>query len=97
LVALDTAITPELRAEGWARDVVNRIQSARKEAGLDYADRIRVRYRASGDLAAAIRNHAAWISGETLALELALDGDRAELKDAPIDEQDFALAIERAP
>ena len=45
LVALDTALTPELVAEGLAREVVNRIQTARKEADLDYADRIRVRYQ----------------------------------------------------
>ncbi|MGH7341751.1 MAG: isoleucine--tRNA ligase, partial [Candidatus Rokuibacteriota bacterium] len=52
LVALDTAITPALRAEGWAREVVSRIQTARKDADLDYADRIRVRYRAVEELEA---------------------------------------------
>ncbi|MGH9380727.1 MAG: isoleucine--tRNA ligase, partial [Thermoanaerobaculia bacterium] len=54
LVALDTALTDELIAEGWAREVVHRIQTARKEADLDYAARIRVRFRADDALAAAI-------------------------------------------
>jgi isoleucyl-tRNA synthetase len=96
LVALDTAITPELRAEGWAREVVNRIQTARKDADLDYADRIRVRYRAGGELARAIADHRAWIAAETLAvaLEAAGDGAAAELADAPVEEHPFAFAIE---
>jgi isoleucyl-tRNA synthetase len=97
LVALDTTITPELKAEGWAREVVNRIQSARKEADLDYADRIRVRFRAAPELARAIDSHAAWIAGETLAVALEGDGapPSATLAAAPIDDLDFALAIEK--
>ena len=67
LVALDPRLTPELVAEGRAREVVNRLQTARKEAGLDYADRIRVRYSAAPELEAAIATHRDWISGETLA------------------------------
>ncbi len=81
LVVLDTELTPELIAEGWAREVVSRIQNARKEADLDYADRIRVRYTAEGDLAAAIAAHRDSIAGETLAVALELvenaeSGDR---------------------
>jgi isoleucyl-tRNA synthetase len=100
LVALDTAITPDLRAEGWAREVVNRIQTARKDADLDYADRIRVRYRAAEELEAAIAAHRGWIAGETLAVELepadgTATGAGAPLTSAAIDEHDFAFAIER--
>ena len=100
LVALDTAITPELRAEGWAREVVNRIQTARKDADLDYADRIRVRYRAAEELEAAIAAHRGWIAGETLAVELepadgTATGAGGPLTSAAIDEHDFAFAIER--
>jgi isoleucyl-tRNA synthetase len=100
LVALDTAITLELRAEGWAREVVNRIQTARKNADLDYAERIRVRYRAADELEAAIDAHRGWIAGETLAVELAqadgtATGAGGALTLAAIDDHDFALAIER--
>jgi isoleucyl-tRNA synthetase len=98
LVALDTELTPELVAEGLAREVVNRVQTARKEADLDYADRIRVRYRAGGDLAAAIDAHRAWIAGETLATELTAvpDGEEGDgLRPAPVEDHDFALSIQK--
>ncbi len=94
LVALDTELDDELVAEGWAREVVHRIQAARKAADLDYADRIRVRYRAASELAAAIATHRDWIAAETLAVELTEDGSGAELAAAPVDSLDFELAIE---
>jgi isoleucyl-tRNA synthetase len=95
LVALDTELTPELVAEGLAREVVNRVQTARKEADLDYADRIRVRYRAGGDLAAAIDAHRDWIAGETLATELESTEDATDLRPAAIEDHDFAFAIDK--
>ena len=97
LVALETAITPELRAEGWAREVVNRIQTARKEDGLDYADRIRVRVQAAPELWDAIEGGGfdAYIRGETLAIEiLPVDGE-TDLRDAPVDDLEFSFAIEK--
>ena len=69
-VALDTTITPELAAEGYAREVVNRIQNARKSAGLDVTDRIAVAYAAPEAVQEAIRRFEGWIRNETLALEL---------------------------
>ncbi|MEO7795711.1 MAG: DUF5915 domain-containing protein, partial [Thermoanaerobaculia bacterium] len=97
LVALDPELTPDLIAEGRAREVVNRLQTARKDAGLDYADRIRVRYNAVPELEAAIAAHRDWISGETLAVEWLGAGDAADgLASAPIDDLSFAFAIARA-
>jgi isoleucyl-tRNA synthetase len=49
-VAVDATLTPELRLEGLAREVVRRIQAMRKDAGFDIADRITY-YVASGELA----------------------------------------------
>ncbi|MCB1007788.1 MAG: isoleucine--tRNA ligase [Acidobacteria bacterium] len=93
LVALGTELTPELVAEGRAREVVNRIQGARKEAGLDYADRIRVRYRAAPELEAAIEAFRDWISGETLAVEwLSADGDDLAVTDVDGHELAFRIA-----
>jgi isoleucyl-tRNA synthetase len=67
-VALDLAVTPALRAEGLAREVVRRIQEARKAAGLAVTDRIALRWSATeGDLADAISAHGALIAGEVLA------------------------------
>lgn len=97
LVALEPRLTPELVAEGRARELVNRLQTARKEAGLDYADRIRVRYRASAEIEAVLATHREWISGETLAeVWQAADASEANLAAAPIDGLAFAFAIDRA-
>jgi isoleucyl-tRNA synthetase len=96
LVALNTHLTPDLIAEGWAREVVHRVQSARKKADLDYADRIRVFYHAAPQLRAAIDSHTNWIAAETLATEVqALETPGAELASEPVDGLDFALRIER--
>jgi isoleucyl-tRNA synthetase len=96
LVALDTTLDDDLIAEGWAREVIHRLQSARKEADLDYADRIRVRYRADTELETAIDTHRRWIAGETLAIELAAaDSDTGELEANPVEGMNFAFSLER--
>ena len=69
-VAVDVVITPELKAEGQAREVVRRIQNLRKEAGFDLADRIVTVYQAEGELAAAIEDWHDFIAAETLSVEL---------------------------
>ncbi len=69
LVALDTALTDDLVAEGIAREVINRIQGARKDRDLDYADRIAVRWDGGPALAAALAAHADLVAGEVLATE----------------------------
>ena len=69
-VALDTEITPALRAEGLAREAVKRIQNLRKEAGFEVTDRITVDYGGSAGMTEAIATHEEWIRNETLALEL---------------------------
>jgi len=69
-VALDTDITPALRAEGLAREGVKRIQDLRKAAGFEVTDRIAVAYDGSAQIADAVAAYADWIRNETLALEL---------------------------
>jgi isoleucyl-tRNA synthetase len=70
LIALDLAVTPELAAEGTARDVVRVVQQARRDAGLDVSDRIRLTVGADGEVAAAVRAHAGFVTAETLATTL---------------------------
>jgi isoleucyl-tRNA synthetase len=70
VVALDTSLTPELRAEGLAREVVRRVQDLRKTAGFDISDRVRTHYQASEGLSEAIAAHAEYIKGETLSVDL---------------------------
>jgi isoleucyl-tRNA synthetase len=69
-VALEIAITPELRREGLAREVIRRVQDARKNDGLDVTDRISLRWStADADLSAALTEHGAMISTEVLAVD----------------------------
>ncbi|HYK27499.1 MAG TPA: DUF5915 domain-containing protein, partial [Streptosporangiaceae bacterium] len=70
LVALDTDVTPELAAEGTARDVVRIVQQARRDAGLAVSDRIKLTMGAEGAVADAVRTHSKFIVSETLALQL---------------------------
>ena len=71
-VVLDTALTPELEAEGVARDLVRAVQQARREAGLEVSDRIIVDVSASAAVADAARTHAGLIQRETLATTLSV-------------------------
>jgi len=66
-IALDTAISAELAAEGIARDVVRAIQQARRDAGLDVSDRIALNVAGSESVRAAVREHQEFIAHETLA------------------------------
>jgi isoleucyl-tRNA synthetase len=70
LIALDTMVTPELAAEGTARDVVRAVQQARRDAGLDVSDRIGLVIGADGAVADAVRAHAGFVAAETLAVSL---------------------------
>jgi isoleucyl-tRNA synthetase len=69
-VAVDVVLTPELVAEGLARDVIRRVQNLRKEAGLNLDDRIVTTYQAEGELAEAIETWRELITSETLSVEL---------------------------
>ncbi|MFC5789702.1 DUF5915 domain-containing protein, partial [Agromyces tardus] len=77
-VILDVATTPELEAEGRARDVVRAVQEARKSSGLEVGDRIRLTLTIDAAGAAAAEAHRELIARETLATSL----DLAELDDA---------------
>ncbi|MDE6170843.1 MAG: isoleucine--tRNA ligase, partial [Duncaniella sp.] len=66
-IALDVTVTPELRREGLAREIVNRIQNIRKSRGYDITDRISLTFEPSGDNDEAIREHAEYISRQVLA------------------------------
>ena len=66
-VVLDTAVTPELAAEGLARDLVRAVQQARRDAGLDVSDRIALTIAGSEAVQAAARTHEELITAETLA------------------------------
>ncbi len=74
-LSLDATITPELRAEGLARELINRIQRMRKEADYPVDARVEVEVVASGELRAAIEAHEAMVRAETLARALRVVDD----------------------
>lgn len=65
-VILETAVTPDLAAEGLARDVVRAVQQARRDAGLEITDRIELTLSGDHDVRSAIRTHRDLIVAETL-------------------------------
>lgn len=69
-VVLNTEVTPELEAEGLARDMVRAIQQARKDAGLNVSDRIRTTVAAAQNVLDALLANAELVKTETLTLEL---------------------------
>jgi isoleucyl-tRNA synthetase len=69
-VALDLEVSPELRLEGLARDLVRAVQDLRKAAGLAVEDRIELAVKAQGEVAAAVEAHRDSLLGETLATAL---------------------------
>ena len=82
VVVLNTDVTPELRAEGWARDAVRLIQDFRRTAGLQVTDRIRLRLLTqTPELVNALEHWGSYVAEQTLAVELesavAADGGRA--------------------
>ena len=78
-VAIDAVITPELRAEGLAREFVRRVQDLRKTAGLEISDRIRLRFMATSLLADAVEKFRDYIMNETLTVDLETGEPDAEM------------------
>ncbi|MBN1955829.1 MAG: isoleucine--tRNA ligase [Anaerolineae bacterium] len=70
-VAVDTTLTPELVAEGLAREVIRRLQTLRKEAGFRLDDRIATVYQAEGELEKAVLGWRDLVAAETLSVEFA--------------------------
>ena len=69
-VLLDQTVTPELEAEGIARDVIRAVQQARKDADFDVSDRIKSVITSVPEVLAAIETHLELVKAETLTLEL---------------------------
>jgi isoleucyl-tRNA synthetase len=69
-IALDPAVDAALQREGLARELVNRIQRLRREAGLKVSDRIRLGIFGDGEVQEALEHHGDYVAAETLATEL---------------------------
>ena len=93
MVTLDIRVTPELEAEGVARDVVRLVQQARREAGFGVSDRIALTLGLPQPLRGQVDAHMQTLMNETLALSVVWDDSLApttELEGTPI-----ALSVER--
>ena len=71
-VALDVTLTPELKNEGMARELINRIQNLRKSAGLEITDKIKVVLSDIPEIRDAVAAFGDYISGQVLAKEISL-------------------------
>jgi isoleucyl-tRNA synthetase len=80
VAALVTELTPELVAEGLAREFVRRVQDFRKESGLDVADRIQLYLEASPTLKDALLRHQEYVTGETLTVSMSFAAAPAKAK-----------------
>jgi isoleucyl-tRNA synthetase len=96
-VALDVEITPELKGEGIAREVVNRIQNARKDGGLEVTDKIRVQYHGSEEVLLGISSHLSYIGEEVLAnhFELMSNDFAGFIQEEILEPNDFIFTINK--
>jgi isoleucine--tRNA ligase len=94
VVALDATITDELRAEGIARELVNRIQNLRKDTGLEVTDRIRILLQHQDTLEQAVRANEAYIKAETLANEI-LFADTLQGEEVAFDDIVTKIVVEK--
>ncbi|MEE1651772.1 isoleucine--tRNA ligase [Brachybacterium sp. J144] len=74
-LALDTRVTPELEAEGTARDVIRAIQQARREAGLEVSDRIVLTLAGDPTVVEAVGAHRDLVAGEVLAVSVEIGAE----------------------
>jgi isoleucyl-tRNA synthetase len=97
VVALDTNLTPELVAEGRAREVVHRVQTMRKDAGLNVEDRIELEFAGDPDLERVLTDFGDYVRRETLAVSLERrDASDGHAWSGQIDHLSLRLAIRPA-
>ncbi len=96
-VALDITLTDELKAEGVARELINRIQNIRKESGFEVTDRIRVAIERTEFAADAVARYASYIAAQTLAdsVAVAAEPSGAVVVSSEIDEMPLRIAVTR--
>lgn len=95
-VALDITVTDDLRREGIAREIVNRVQNIRKDRNYDITDRISLVFAPADGLDGVLADYSAYISSQVLADAIAVDGSvaaDAAAEDLDIDGQIIKVKI----
>ena len=98
-IALDVTVTPELKREGIARDIVNRIQNIRKSRDYDITDRIDLVFAPSADTDEAIREYSDYISRQVLAnsiMILPVDASALDVEKLSMDDVTAFVKISKA-
>ncbi|QWX83394.1 isoleucine--tRNA ligase [Cellulophaga sp. HaHaR_3_176] len=94
-VALDVTINEDLRKEGIARELVNRIQNIRKESGFEVTDRIKIKILKDAFLEDAVKSNLTYIKTETLTAELDFEEELENGTDIAFDEVNTKLFIQK--
>ena len=94
-VALDITLTDELKNEGIARELVNRIQNLRKDSGFDVTDKIKVYIQNNDTLAKAIKENENYIKSETLTETLVLENELKNGSEIEFDEIKTRILISK--
>ena len=94
-VALDITVTEELKAEGMARELINRIQNIRKDSGFEVTDKIRVEIERKPFVVEAIAQFADYIASQTLAVEVKAAAEPAGtfVVESEVDEEPLRIAV----
>ena len=94
-VALDITVTDELRKEGTARELINRIQNIRKDSGLEVTDRIRLSIQRTDEVAESVEAFGSLITSQTLAVSISVDEQAAGtwVCDTDINEMPLQIGI----
>ena len=98
VAALDHRLDEELRSEGIAREVVNRVQRVRKDAGYEFTTRIELFLRGDATVVDAVEKHRDYVARETLARRLETGGLSEPLdlvQDVDIDGMQAAIGVRR--
>ena len=96
-VALDITVTDELRREGVARELINRIQNIRKESGFEVTDKIKVEIESKEIVAGAIEHFADYIASQTLAEEVKASAEPqgSVVVNSDVDDEPLVIAVTR--
>jgi isoleucyl-tRNA synthetase len=99
-LALDAELDDELRAEGIARELINRVQRLRRDAELEITDRIVLGFSGAGAIREAAEAHAEFIGGETLAVQTSVgetltEAAYAHVREVDIDGEPVSIGLRR--
>lgn len=94
-VALDITITPELKSEGIARELINKIQNLRKENGLEVTDKISLEIQANEEIEKSVNENMEYICSETLTQKLTFVSNTTDGTELDINEIKIKIVLKK--